>query len=229
MQLRTVSLVTRSIQDLSSVKNSFFIMQFAVLFGFALISFASANDCVQRRNYLSYKFSGINKVDGMTEDDVQNAVVTAFSVWTSSIADLWFVTEPIYSDNFELEIEFTSFTEKFKLENFTEHVAFTRNNCTCEIAYEDNETCTIYNSEIFFNTDFLFKSNVGINSKKRNGIDLYLAAVHEVGHALGFPDNNNPESIMNRRAENFDVFTFNNTALPTFDLDEIKKRYVLKK
>lgn len=184
-------------------------------------------ECKQRRNHLSYRISGAHEVVGVRRRVVQRVIKSVLDVWANTIEDLDFVKEPTYDENYELLFEFVSFTEKFKHTRFIDHVAFTVVNCTSS-DYGLETIKTIHNSTMYFNTDYSFEYKSQDERRHVNKIDLFLTAMHEVGHALGLQDNENAKSIMFRLAHSLDVLQFNHTKIPDDDLVEINKLYVLK-
>lgn len=203
------------------------IMKFVLFFCIVLAS-SMSEKCIQRRNSIGYKIIGENRVNGISEREVRSALIAAFNVWEHTIADLMFVTEPIYTDDYELVIEFYSFSNTSDSKTLEGDVSVTSNNCTT-VPYDDVlVTKTIHNSTIAFNTDYSFKYALDNTSGPQNGIDLYLAAIREIGHAFGLEYNNNPASVMFKRLDNFSAFKFNNTELPSVDLNAVGKLYVLK-
>lgn len=195
---------------------------------FALVAIVKCNEeCKQRRNYISYRVSGETEVVGVRKHDVHRAIKSALNVWEETVEDLWFVKDPIYESDYELNIEFVSFTERLNHTRFVDNVAVTFVNCTSN-NYQLEVIKTIYNATIYLNTDYAFKYNYDRERHHRNKFDLQITVMHEVGHSLGLRDNENPLSIMYRLAHILDIRRFNRSKIPEDDLDEINKLYVLK-
>jgi Matrixin len=82
----------------------------------------------------------------------------------------------------------------------------------------DSDTVAVTSPFDYFNT---YSGNVVLNSAQPIGstYNLYTVALHEAGHALGLPDNNDPNSVM------YQYYTGTNNSLDANDIAAIQGLY----
>lgn len=186
----------------------------------------NGEQCKYRKNYIAYQVSGDDRVRGLSVADVHRGLRSAFQLWENTIAEMWFnhTSVGIYQEDLELQIIFTSFRELKRTDVWTSDVAFTINNCTDV----DEDTQTIHNSTIHFNTDYIWKIDDGNTRRRRVGINLVTTAAHELGHFFGLNDSQTPESVMYPAIDNFIMYRFSVHHLPVVDIEAVKKLYFVQ-
>lgn len=203
---------------------------FVVLLACAAIVAQCSEECKVRKNHVSYRVEGIDKVVGIPPFKVLKVLHSATKIWEETISEMWFhhTHFGIYQEEIDLVFNFMSFKEYFRTHRSSEWVAFTENNCTSEGWFAGEEIRTIHNSTINFNTDVVWKYNNRVKKTRKVGVSLFYVAIHEIGRALGLNDTNNADSIMFTNTGNFETFQFNNSKLPIVDLYAANQLYLLK-
>lgn len=135
-------------------------MKFVLIFCVVLAS-SMCEECIQRRNSIAFKIIGENRIDGISEREARSALIAAFQVWEHTIA------EPIYTNDYELVIEFHSFSNASTMKTHEEHVALTKNNCTTVLYHDELGTKAIHNSTISFNKHYMFKYDPNNTRQRR--------------------------------------------------------------
>ncbi|KAI1887368.1 hypothetical protein AGOR_G00189580 [Albula goreensis] len=152
------------------------------------ISISGKEDLKDGNTNLTYSISG--KCKRIDDKEVCDIIARAFKVW----ADVSLLTfRPVDAD------------ANIKL-SFEDGDHFTEGDPTHSNPLSESETGGL----IHFDDDENWK---GMKDQSKGGINLFLAAVHEIGHVLGLPDKDFQKTSMYKSYANDKTFALNKAIL----------------